>query len=46
MMKYLIRISPSLGTSSAFSTKNSIYRNDAILTLIKGAAHKGKVCVV
>lgn len=45
-MKYLVRISPSLGTSSAFSTKSSIYKNDGIPTLVNGTAHKGKVCVV
>lgn len=46
MMKDLIKIFSPLGTSSAFFTMNSIYKNNAIPTLVNGTAHKGKVCIV
>lgn len=46
MMKDLIKIFPPLGTSSAFSTMNSIYKNNAIPTVVNGTTHKGKVCIV
>lgn len=46
MMKDLIKIFPPLGTSSAFPTMNSIYKNNAIPTPVKRTSHKGNVCTV
>lgn len=46
MMKDLIKIFPSLGTTSAFPAKNSVYKNNANPTVVNGTAHKGKMCIV